>query len=75
MFSQVNLITLLFLDSMDDEDCVLNVIAEKLGELSDYVGGNDQAYVLLKPLESLVCGEESSIRDKVKPISMNFSKL
>lgn len=57
-----NLIFLL--DCVDDEDSVLIIIAEKLGHLCNYVGSAENTYVLLKPLELLVCGEESSIRDK-----------
>jgi len=36
-----------------------------LGYLGGYVGSVDNLYVLLKPLEYIVCGEESCIRDKV----------
>mmetsp|Transcript_13431 Transcript_13431/g.14588 ORF Transcript_13431/g.14588 Transcript_13431/m.14588 type:complete len:596 (+) Transcript_13431:141-1928(+) len=51
-------------DCVDDEDSVLTIIAEKLGNLCTFLGSNEYTYVLLKPLELLVCGEESSIRDK-----------
>lgn len=51
-------------DCVDDEDTVLTVIAEKLGNLTNLLGGIDNLHVLLKPLELLICGEESSIRDK-----------
>ncbi len=36
-----------------------------LGELADCVGGNDFIHVLLVPLERLVCGEESAVRQVV----------
>lgn len=51
-------------ESIDDEDDVILVIAEKLGELSKYVGGNDHVHILLCPLEFLISGEESTVRDK-----------
>eukprot|EP01038_Epipyxis_sp_PR26KG_P008912 gene8912-12020_t len=51
-------------ESVDDEDEVLIVIADKLGELVNYVGGNDHIYNLLHPLELLICGEESAVRNK-----------
>lgn len=50
-------------DSTDDEDEVLFAIAEKLGELTACVGGNDYVYLLLSPLEQLVAVEEGSVRD------------
>lgn len=51
-------------ESIDDEDDVIVIIAEKLGELSGYVGGKDHTHHLLAPLECLVSGEESPVRDK-----------
>ena len=36
-----------------------------IGELCPFVGGNEYAYTLLAPLEYLVCGEDSAVRDKV----------
>lgn len=47
----------------DDDDEVLQIIAEKLGELVDYVGGKEFAFLLLEPLESLVSVEEPKVRD------------
>jgi serine/threonine-protein phosphatase 2A regulatory subunit A len=49
----------------DDGDEVLAILAEELGEFVDLVGGSEYALTLLKPLESLVCAEESIVRNKV----------
>jgi len=49
----------------DDEDEVLVVLAERLGEFVDLVGGSEHIMTLLKALESLVCAEESIVRNKV----------
>lgn len=35
-----------------------------LGGLSNYLGSHENLHVLLRPLELLICGEESLIRDK-----------
>jgi serine/threonine-protein phosphatase 2A regulatory subunit A len=51
-------------DSIEDEDVVISVIADKLGPLAAYLRGTDYLHVLIRPLELLVCGEESQIRDK-----------
>ncbi|ETI43715.1 hypothetical protein F441_11339 [Phytophthora nicotianae CJ01A1] len=50
-------------DSLDDEDEVLLVMAEELGDFVDVVGGPAHAYLLLKPLESLATVDEASVRD------------
>jgi serine/threonine-protein phosphatase 2A regulatory subunit A len=50
-------------DSMGDEDEVLQEIAEKLGDLLDYIGGPQFAYLLLAPLEQLAAIEESTVRE------------
>lgn len=47
----------------DDNDDVLCAIAEKLGELIQYVGGDEYLYRLLNPLEMLVCVEEVQVRE------------
>ncbi|KAJ1672922.1 protein phosphatase 2A structural subunit, partial [Spiromyces aspiralis] len=48
-----------FLDeSMDDDDEMLLVLAEKLGEFVPYVGGPEYAHILLRPLENLAATEE-----------------
>lgn len=57
------------LDSLDDEDEVLLVMAEELGNFVDVVGGPQHAYLLLKPLESLATVDEASVRDMVRPSS------
>lgn len=53
-------------DSLDDEDEVLLVLAEELGNLSEFVGGPSYAYLLLGPLENLAAVEETLVREKVK---------
>uniref|UniRef100_M4BXL3 Phosphatase PP2A regulatory subunit A/Splicing factor 3B subunit 1-like HEAT repeat domain-containing protein n=1 Tax=Hyaloperonospora arabidopsidis (strain Emoy2) TaxID=559515 RepID=M4BXL3_HYAAE len=50
-------------DSLDDEDEVLLVMAEELGDFVDLVGGPAHAYLLLKPLESLATVDEASVRN------------
>ncbi|DAZ95900.1 TPA: LOW QUALITY PROTEIN: hypothetical protein N0F65_012611 [Lagenidium giganteum] len=50
-------------DSLDDEDEVLLVMAEELGNFVDVVGGPSNAYPLLVPLESLATVDEASVRD------------
>ena len=42
-----------------------------IGELCPYVGGNEYAFTLLAPLEYLVCGEDSAVRDKVYRLDKN----
>ena len=49
-------------ESQGDEDAVLAVIAEKLGELVDCVGGGAYAHVLLVPLEPLVAIDDAGVR-------------
>jgi hypothetical protein len=54
---------------------VLQVIAEKLGELSTFVGGEEYVHNLLSPLELLAKVIESSVRDAVSfvpPSRQNF---
>ena len=50
---------------MEDEDEVLLALAEELGKLIDHVGGKENVYVLLVPLETLCAMEEALVRDKV----------
>jgi serine/threonine-protein phosphatase 2A regulatory subunit A len=50
---------------MDDEEEVLLILAEKLGEFTDFIGGAVHAEALFKPLERLCQVEESVVRDKV----------
>lgn len=58
-------------DSLDDEDEVLLVIAEELGNFVEVVGGPAHAHLLLNPLESLATVDEASVRDMVrlKPVA------
>ena len=53
------------LDSLDDEDEVLLALAEEIGNLGQYVGGDQYAHVLLGPLENLATVEETLVREKV----------
>lgn len=50
-------------ESTDDEQDVLVIIAEKLGELVRYVGGREFAYLILTPLETLVMNEQQNVRE------------
>jgi serine/threonine-protein phosphatase 2A regulatory subunit A len=59
-------LTCCYLESIDDEDEVLVVLAEEFGQLINFVGGNEYAYTLLPPLENMVAVEEATVRDKVK---------
>ena len=47
----------------DDDDEVQLLIATTLGDMVDAVGGNEYAYVLLVPLETLAGVEEESVRN------------
>ena len=49
---------------MEDEDEVLLVLGEELGNFVEYVGGAEHAHVLLAPLEVLCAAEENSVREK-----------
>ncbi|WVQ77026.1 hypothetical protein IAR50_006705 [Cryptococcus sp. DSM 104548] len=49
---------------LDDEDEVLLVLAEELGNFVEYVGGKEYAYILLGPLENLTAVEETLVREK-----------
>jgi serine/threonine-protein phosphatase 2A regulatory subunit A len=52
-------------DQLDDEDEVLLVLAEELGNFQEYVGGKEYAWTVLGPLENLAAVEETLVRDKV----------
>ena len=54
-------------DQIDDEDEVLLVLADELGNFHEYVGGKEWAWVVLGPLENLAAVEETLVRDKVCP--------
>lgn len=63
-------------DCVEDEDEVIVIIAEQLGVLSDFVGGNEHMHVLLSPLEMLICGEESTVRNMgISSIEAIVSKM
>ncbi|GMM52132.1 protein phosphatase 2A structural subunit [Starmerella bacillaris] len=47
----------------EDEDEILTVLGEQLGQFSDYVGGPEYLYVLLDVLANLAVSEEPIVRD------------
>ena len=49
---------------MDDDDEVLLVMAENLGQFGPMVGGDNYTYFLLNPLESLATMEDPPVRNK-----------
>uniref|UniRef100_A0A1I7XUN7 Protein phosphatase PP2A regulatory subunit A n=1 Tax=Heterorhabditis bacteriophora TaxID=37862 RepID=A0A1I7XUN7_HETBA len=51
-------------DTIYDEDEVLLVLAEQLGNFTPLVGGPDWVHCLLPPLENLATVEETVVRDK-----------
>mmetsp|Transcript_14633 Transcript_14633/g.22608 ORF Transcript_14633/g.22608 Transcript_14633/m.22608 type:complete len:745 (+) Transcript_14633:114-2348(+) len=51
-------------ESVDDEDEVLIALAESVGQMVPFVGGNSHAHHLLSLLEMLLTSEESTVRDK-----------
>mmetsp|Transcript_39247 Transcript_39247/g.155694 ORF Transcript_39247/g.155694 Transcript_39247/m.155694 type:complete len:576 (-) Transcript_39247:688-2415(-) len=51
-------------DTIDDEDEILLVLAEELGDFVQQVGGPEYAESLLVPLESLSTVEETVVRDR-----------
>ena len=50
-------------ESCDDNDDILKAIAASISELVPTVGGEQFAYTLLQPLESLCLVEDSGVRD------------
>lgn len=50
--------------TQEDEDEVLTVLAEELGNFIPYIGGPEYAHILLNTLESLSAMEEPLVRDK-----------
>lgn len=50
-------------ESTDDEDDVLQIISEMLGQLREFVGGKEHVYTLLEPLECLAAVEEGKVRE------------
>ncbi|GMK56532.1 hypothetical protein CspeluHIS016_0303720 [Cutaneotrichosporon spelunceum] len=61
-------------DQLDDEDEVLLVLAEELGNFTEYVGGKQYAWTILGPLENLAAVEETLVRDKAAESISNISK-
>jgi hypothetical protein len=59
----------LTIELLDDEDDVLLELAEALGNLLDYIGGNQFAYLLLNPLEKLCFIEDVRVREKVNLVN------
>lgn len=51
-------------DTIYDEDDVLLVMAEELGNFTAYVGGAEYVHCLLPPLENLASIEEATVREK-----------
>jgi len=58
-------LTLLCVESVEDEDEVLTALGGELGDFVDYVGGPEYGHVLLSPLENLAAIEEPLVREKV----------
>ncbi|OSX70754.1 hypothetical protein BU14_0673s0006 [Porphyra umbilicalis] len=52
------------METIDDEDEVLLVLSDELGDFVGAVGGVDHAAALLEPLESLSMVEETCVRDR-----------
>lgn len=52
------------METIDDEDEVLLVLSDELGDFIGAVGGVDHAAALLEPLESLSMVEETCVRDR-----------
>ena len=46
-------------ESIDDDDEVLLALAEELGDFGQFVGGDQWAFCLLQPLETLAAVEET----------------
>ncbi|ETN81849.1 HEAT repeat protein [Necator americanus] len=55
---------LFFADTIYDEDEVLLILAEQLGNFTPLVGGPEYVHCLLPPLENLATVEETVVRDK-----------
>ena len=50
--------------TQEDEDEVLTVLAEELGNFIPYIGGAEYTHILLSTLEGLSAMEEPVVRDK-----------
>lgn len=57
----------------DDDDEVLEALAEELGGFVSHIGGPMHAKVLLPPLEALVKAEERAVREKVGTFLLCFT--
>lgn len=64
-----------FTDFVDDDDDVPAALAEELAKLVPLTGGPEFGHLLLPPLETLACVEESSIREKVGTVSMSCMEV
>ena len=65
MFCDLCLHLSICVDSIDDEDEVLQALAMELGTLVDFIGGPAYGHLLLGALENLAAVEEPVVRDKV----------
>jgi len=61
-------------EQIEDEDEVLSVLADELGNFVDHVGGPDHAAALLAPLEQLSCTEETVVRNKAVESLIKIAK-
>ncbi|KAI3380150.1 hypothetical protein SNEBB_006917 [Seison nebaliae] len=61
-------------DTVYDEDEILMVLAQQLGNFIDLVGGKDYARILLPPLESLAVIEETVVRQHAIESLKNLAK-
>jgi serine/threonine-protein phosphatase 2A regulatory subunit A len=57
---------------IDDEDEVLLVLVDELGALQGYVGGTQNSYALLSPLEALGGVEEAAVREKAMGVMVDI---
>jgi serine/threonine-protein phosphatase 2A regulatory subunit A len=62
--TKLRLLSVRQLNSIDDDDEVLLALAEELGKMVPYVGGEQWAHTLLQPLEALAGVEETVVREK-----------
>eukprot|EP00618_Florenciella_parvula_P018826 CAMPEP_0119512604 /NCGR_PEP_ID=MMETSP1344-20130328/30943_1 /TAXON_ID=236787 /ORGANISM="Florenciella parvula, Strain CCMP2471" /LENGTH=224 /DNA_ID=CAMNT_0007549741 /DNA_START=156 /DNA_END=826 /DNA_ORIENTATION=- len=62
-------------ESTDDEDEVLVVMADQLGMMVGSVGGAQHAHALLVPLERLAVVEETSVREKAVASLTTIAKV
>lgn len=62
--TRTDLIPFLNSISQEDEDEVLTVLAEELGNLTEFIGGPNYVYLLLPTLDGMAGCEESLVREK-----------